>query len=132
MTLSRKPYRAPAPYGSLKDACPTVKSLWFSRDADPELCEPFGMACDFTDDAESLKQAEFQQAVSVLVGCLNPIEEKVISYRYNHEMSLEEVGFVFNVTRERIRQIEGKAIRKMAREAIKNGLSLACLFGAGA
>lgn len=44
-------------------------------------------------------------------------EEKVLRLRYglddNHPRTLEEVGRVFNVTRERIRQIEAKAIRKL-------------------
>ena len=44
-------------------------------------------------------------------------EEKVIRLRYglddNHPRTLEEVGKEFHVTRERIRQIEAKAIRKL-------------------
>ena len=55
-----------------------------------------------------------------LVGVLNtltPREQKVLLLRYGLEdgrqRTLEEVGKVFNVTRERIRQIEAKAIRKL-------------------
>lgn len=47
---------------------------------------------------------------------LTPREERVIKLRYGfdgHERTLEEVGAIFNVTRERIRQIEGKALRKL-------------------
>ena len=44
-------------------------------------------------------------------------EEKVLRLRYGlddgHTRTLEEVGHVFNVTRERIRQIEAKAIKKL-------------------
>ena len=49
---------------------------------------------------------------------LSPREEKVIRMRFGldsggHERTLEEVGQDFNVTRERIRQIEAKALRKL-------------------
>ncbi len=48
---------------------------------------------------------------------LTPREEKVLSLRFGLEdgnpKTLEEVGKEFNVTRERIRQIEAKALRKL-------------------
>ena len=48
---------------------------------------------------------------------LTPREEKVIRLRYGlddgKQRTLEEVGREFNVTRERIRQIEAKALRKL-------------------
>ena len=48
---------------------------------------------------------------------LTPREEKVLSLRFGledgHSRTLEEVGQEFNVTRERIRQIEAKALRKL-------------------
>ena len=48
---------------------------------------------------------------------LTPREEKVLSLRFGledgHPRTLEEVGKEFNVTRERIRQIEAKALRKL-------------------
>ena len=53
---------------------------------------------------------------SVLAG-LTPREEKILRMRFGIEMNtdhtLEEVGKQFNVTRERIRQIEAKALRKL-------------------
>lgn len=49
--------------------------------------------------------------------CLKPREEKVIIELYGletgHRKTLQEVGAMFNVTRERIRQIEAKAIRHL-------------------
>ena len=51
-----------------------------------------------------------------ILSTLTPREEKVIRLRYGfdgHERTLEEVGAEFNVTRERIRQIEAKALRKL-------------------
>jgi RNA polymerase primary sigma factor len=57
-----------------------------------------------------------EQLVDVL-STLTPREEKVLKLRFGIEdgrtRTLEEVGKVFNVTRERIRQIEAKALRKL-------------------
>ncbi|MFC7739508.1 sigma factor-like helix-turn-helix DNA-binding protein, partial [Roseomonas sp. GCM10028921] len=52
---------------------------------------------------------------------LTPREERVLRMRFgigmNSDHTLEEVGQQFNVTRERIRQIEAKALRKMRNPA---------------
>ena len=52
-----------------------------------------------------------------VLSTLTPREEKVLKMRFGigeeREFTLEEVGEYFNVTRERIRQIEGKALRKL-------------------
>ena len=57
-----------------------------------------------------------EQLLSVL-GTLTPREQKVVMMRYGledgHAKTLEEVGKEFNVTRERIRQIEAKALKKL-------------------
>ena len=57
-----------------------------------------------------------EQLVSVL-GSLTPREQKVVMMRYGledgHAKTLEEVGKEFNVTRERIRLIEAKALKKL-------------------
>ena len=57
-----------------------------------------------------------QQLISIL-DTLTPREEKVLRLRYGIDdgkpRTLEEVGKEFNVTRERIRQIEAKALRKL-------------------
>jgi len=57
-----------------------------------------------------------EQLLSV-IETLTPREQKVIRLRYglddSHPRTLEEVGKEFNVTRERIRQIEAKALRKL-------------------
>ncbi|KFA57443.1 RNA polymerase sigma factor RpoD [Mageeibacillus indolicus] len=73
------------------------------------------------DDAPSpADQAAFtllkEQLLEILSG-LTPREEKVLRLRFGlddgRSRTLEEVGREFNVTRERIRQIEAKALRKM-------------------
>ena len=52
-----------------------------------------------------------------VLNSLTPREEKVLRLRYGVDdgrpRTLEEVGKEFNVTRERIRQIEAKALRKL-------------------
>ena len=57
-----------------------------------------------------------EQVAGVLEG-LDPREAQVIRLRFGigdgYPRTLEEVGSVFNVTRERIRQIEAKALRKL-------------------
>lgn len=58
-----------------------------------------------------------KEDIRKVLGTLTEREQKVIEMRYglygNQIMTLEEVGKVFGVTRERIRQIESKAIRKL-------------------
>jgi RNA polymerase primary sigma factor len=58
-----------------------------------------------------------QEQVEVVLGTLTPREHRILQLRYGLEdgrsRTLEEVGAEFQVTRERIRQIEAKALRKM-------------------
>ena len=62
-----------------------------------------------------------KEAINRLLSSLTPREEKVIRMRYgfddNQPKTLEEVGLEFGVTRERIRQIESKAIRRLRHPA---------------
>ncbi len=78
---------------------------------------------DFIPDEDASEPAEAasftllkEQLVEVL-GTLTPREEKVLKLRFGLEdgrtRTLEEVGKEFNVTRERIRQIEAKALKKL-------------------
>ena len=57
------------------------------------------------------------EAVQKVLGSLTPREAKVLRMRFginmNTDHTLEEVGKQFDVTRERIRQIEAKALRKL-------------------
>ncbi len=62
-------------------------------------------------------QANLREATTRVLGSLTPREERVLRMRFgigmNTDHTLEEVGQQFNVTRERIRQIEAKALRKL-------------------
>jgi len=78
---------------------------------------------DFLEDESAIAPSDTvaftmlkEQLISVL-DTLTPREEKVLRLRYGLDdgrpRTLEEVGKEFNVTRERIRQIEAKALRKL-------------------
>ncbi|MDO8487673.1 MAG: RNA polymerase sigma factor RpoD [Candidatus Curtissbacteria bacterium] len=77
---------------------------------------------DFIQDAsasptDQATQALLKDHIREVLGTLSPREAKVLEYRFGLEdgkqRTLEEVGKEFGVTRERIRQIEAKAIRKL-------------------
>lgn len=78
---------------------------------------------DFIEDKKSLSpidaviQSSLTETVASVLATLTPREEKVIRLRFGigekYDHTLEEVGQEFKVTRERIRQIEGKALRKL-------------------
>ena len=78
---------------------------------------------DFIEDGantapiEAAMQAGLRDVVKDILDSLTPREAKVLRMRFGIEMStdhtLEEVGKQFDVTRERIRQIEAKALRKL-------------------
>jgi RNA polymerase primary sigma factor len=70
-----------------------------------------------TSPAEAAVQADLRIAIDDALDSLSPREAKVLRMRYGidtkSDHTLEEVGKQFDVTRERIRQIESKAMRKL-------------------
>ena len=66
---------------------------------------------------EAASQTLLKEQLADVLKTLTPREEKVLRLRFGLEdgrpRTLEEVGKEFNVTRERIRQIEAKALRKL-------------------
>ncbi len=78
---------------------------------------------DFIEDkgtkspAENMVDASLTEATRKVLATLTPREERVLRLRFGigqpHDHTLEEVGQDFEVTRERIRQIEAKALRKL-------------------
>jgi RNA polymerase primary sigma factor len=67
--------------------------------------------------AEAVVSVNVQERTAQVLRTLSPREEKIIRMRFGmedgSEHTLEEVGRAFSVTRERIRQIEAKALRKL-------------------
>ena len=82
---------------------------------------------DFVEDAnttappDAATSAGLKYATSDILSTLTPREAKVLRMRFgigmNTDHTLEEVGKQFDVTRERIRQIEAKALRKLRHPA---------------
>ena len=78
---------------------------------------------DFIEDTKSVKPADaacsqfLKEKINEVMAGLTPREQRVINLRFGiddgRSRTLEEVGHEFNVTRERIRQIEAKALRKL-------------------
>src|SRR5712691_2454019 len=66
---------------------------------------------------DSAIQANLREATTQVLACLTPREERILRMRFGIGMdshhTLEEVGKQFSVTRERIRQIEAKTLRKL-------------------
>ena len=65
---------------------------------------------------DSAIQANLREATTEVLACLTPREQRILRMRFGIGMdshTLEEVGTEFSVTRERIRQIEAKTLRKL-------------------
>jgi RNA polymerase sigma factor (sigma-70 family) len=109
------------PYGTLVGASPELKHAYYShgylRDEDmPELpCVP--LEGEPVDPQEELFKKEMIAVVQEVLETLTPRVIKVLRMRFGigltQDYTLEEIGVAFNLSRERVRQIEGKALRYM-------------------
>lgn len=99
-------------HGTFVGAHPAVKTLWFQRDLEPELLsgEPVP---DLPDESDPIRDRDAKALLVKLLEKCTRREATVLAMRYIHEMTLEEVGASLQVTRERIRQIETKAMRRV-------------------
>ena len=74
--------------------------------------------------ADAASYALLKEQLIEVLGTLTDREEKVLRLRFGLDdgraRTLEEVGRTFNVTRERIRQIEAKALRKLRGHPIRS------------
>ncbi len=87
---------------------------------------------DFIEDKVNPKPEELcvndslKSEINTAMDSLKPVEKSVLTMRYGldgeKEMSLQEIGDKFNLTKERIRQIEKKAITRMQHPVRKNRL----------
>ena len=87
---------------------------------------------DFIEDKEVENPATktaytlLQEQVQGVLSTLPPREQEVLKMRFGlddgYSLTLEEVGLYFNVTRERIRQIEAKALRRLRHPRRSSGL----------
>lgn len=97
------------------------------EDEDTEMSEIIS-ANILDNDPEKMVEIQSRKEVieNILLTCLNEKEREIIKMRFGFDgpvMTLEQVGRRYNVTRERIRQIESKAIRKLKNPKYKKLLS---------
>ena len=73
-----------------------------------------------------MRQHMIKDVHGLLIG-LDPRERTVLTLRFgldnNHSRSLEDIGRVFKISKERVRKIEKKALAKLKNEATKLNLS---------
>jgi RNA polymerase primary sigma factor len=84
---------------------------------------------DFIEDSDSpspqdaVSYVMLREQLDKVLHTLTPREEQVLKLRFGFDdgrvRTLEEVGLIFNITRERIRQIEAKALRKLGKNGRK-------------
>ena len=110
------------PYGTLANASYELRQAYYSNgylhDKDmPELPCPPRDYQEWVDPEEELSKKEMVGVVGEVLEGLTPREAKVLYLRFGigltQDYTLDEVGVYFDVTKERIRQIEAKALRKM-------------------
>jgi len=74
-----------------------------------------------------LRNNEIKRTLTVLMDCLNAREKVVLTNYFgltgDDEMTLEEIGKELKITKERVRQIKEKALKKLRTEAIKNSIT---------
>lgn len=101
MKIAKEPVSLEAPVGDEED------SSLGDFIADESALQPLDMAI----------HTNLKETCTKILSSLTPREERVLRMRFgigmNTDHTLEEVGKQFNVTRERIRQIEAKALRKL-------------------
>lgn len=118
------------PYGTLAGASYELRQAYYANgylhDKDfPELpvLEPEVVEVD---PEEVVLQTERVRILAEMLDTLTPREARVLRMRFGIGMTcdytLEEVGIRFDVTRERIRQIEAKALRKLKQPLRRNVL----------
>ena len=80
----------------------------------------------FSTPEEALHHGDQVRVVNDVISSLTPREEKVLIMRFGlqgvESKTLDDVGLAFDVTRERIRQIEAKALRKLRHPSRSNQL----------
>lgn len=91
-----------------------VRHIWYTKNVELEQQVfdklPKWMA---PEDSETDSRRDMRRLIGDAFENLSSREAKVLRLRYWHDLTLEEVGHIFEVTRERIRQIESKALRKL-------------------
>jgi len=111
------------PYGVLANASQALISAYYAYGYKedsmlPELpCPPMEVE-ECIDPIEEVAKRQMVDVVQEVLEGLTPRETKILYVRFGigltQDYTLEEVGLMFDVTKERIRQIEAKALRKLS------------------
>jgi hypothetical protein len=108
------------PYGTFSGANPELSHAYYyfgyrnDEDIPPLPCLPIDVEECF-DPEEDMQKKEMVEVVRDLLDSLSPRESKVLRLRFGFdcpEFTLEEIGNIFDLSRERIRQIESRGLRK--------------------
>jgi len=127
MVIANRPYGKvfkghTIPYGTFVGASDELKKVYYTygylRDEDlPDLPCPQNDDQGFDSPEEALFKREMVDVIREVLDGITPREKSVLCMRFGigltQDYTLEEIGVRFDVTRERIRQIESKALRHM-------------------
>ena len=103
---------------SLETPIYAEKDFWFDgEDQQKDLCLGDMIEADNETPEEQVSKNLLREDIESVLDTLSPRERDVLRLRYGLDdgrmKTLEEIGQIFNVNRERIRQIEAKALRKL-------------------
>jgi len=91
-----------------------VRAIWYTRHKElkPEVFDrlPKWMA---PEAVQGDAQNDMRRLVAEVFETISPREAKVLQLRHWHDLTLDEIGKIFELTKERIRQIEARALRKL-------------------
>ena len=90
----------------------------YSIEADVMNFYPYNLALHMLEDYEMV----YRVYVPELLRCIDKLtekEKKVLCLRYKNDMTLENVGCMFDLSKERVRQIEARAFHKLKSQSLK-------------
>ena len=110
------------------DELPVNKETATEREDDASNHNGTQTEMEDSDYINYLKDKEMKSAVRVLMKCLTEREQFILTKYFGldaeEEMTLEEIGKKIGLTKERVRQIKEKALKKLRAEALKNSISV--------
>jgi RNA polymerase primary sigma factor len=98
---------------STNESLDTINDDYYERNDNRDSC------------LEEVERQNLKEVLSLVLSSLRPHEERVLRLRFGintEEHTLEEVGVKFNLTRESVRRIEAKALRKLKHPSLSKQL----------
>ena len=98
---------------STNESLDTINDDYYERNDNRDSC------------LEEVERQNLEEVMSKVLSSLRPHEERVLRLRFGintEEHTLEEVGVKFNMTRESVRRIEAKALRKLKHPSLSKQL----------